>query len=98
MLEILSPVGSPEGIIAAVQNGADAVYVGFGDFNARRNAKNFTLEDFKKAAEYCRVRGVKIYVTFNTLCTDGNCRQWPSRPSWPAVWGLTRLLFRTLAS
>ena len=70
MLEILSPAGSPEGVIAAVQNGADAVYVGFGDFNARRNAKNFTLEDFKKAAEYCRVRGVKIYVTFNTLCTD----------------------------
>ncbi len=70
MLEILSPAGSPEGIIAAVQNGADAVYVGLGDFNARRNAKNFTYEDFKKAAEYCRVRGVKIYVTFNTLCSD----------------------------
>ena len=70
MLEILSPAGSPEGIIAAVQNGADAVYVGLGDFNARRNAKNFTMEDFKKSAEYCRVRGVKIYVTFNTLCTD----------------------------
>ncbi len=70
MMEILSPAGSPEGIIAAVQNGADAVYVGLGDFNARRNAKNFTLEDFKKAAEYCRVRGVKIYVTLNTLCSD----------------------------
>ncbi len=70
MLEILSPAGSPEGVIAAVQNGADAVYLGFGDFNARRNAKNFTLEDFRKAAEYCRVRGVSVYVTFNTLCTD----------------------------
>jgi putative protease len=70
MLEILSPAGSPEGVIAAVQNGADAVYVGFGDYNARKNAKNFTPEDFRKAAEYCRVRGVKIYVTFNTLCSD----------------------------
>lgn len=70
MLEILSPAGSPEGVIAAVQNGADAVYVGFGDFNARRNAKNFTTEDFRKAAEYCRARGVKIYVTFNTLVSD----------------------------
>jgi len=67
---ILSPAGSPEGIIAAVQNGADAIYVGFGNFNARRNAKNFTPEDFKKAAEYCRVRGVKVYVTINTLCSD----------------------------
>jgi putative protease len=70
MLEILSPAGSPEGVIAAVQNGADAVYVGFGDFNARKNAKNFTAEEFRKAAEYCRARGVKIYVTFNTLASD----------------------------
>jgi len=70
MLEILSPAGSPEGVIAAVQNGADAVYVGFGDYNARKNAKNFTTEEFRKAAEYCRARGVKIYVTFNTLVSD----------------------------
>ncbi|SHH76669.1 putative protease [Sporobacter termitidis DSM 10068] len=70
MLEILSPAGSPEGVIAAVQNGADAVYVGFGDFNARKNAKNFTAEEFRKAAEYCRARGVKVYVTLNTLVSD----------------------------
>ncbi len=70
MLEILSPAGSPEGVIAAVQNGADAVYMGFGDYNARRNAKNFTTEEFRKASEYCRARGVKIYVTFNTLVSD----------------------------
>jgi putative protease len=70
MLEILSPAGSPEGVIAAVQNGADAVYVGFGDYNARRNAKNFTTDEFRKAAEYCRVRGVKIYVALNTLVSD----------------------------
>ena len=70
MLEILSPAGSPEGVVAAVQNGADAVYVGFGDFNARKNAKNFSAEEFRKAAEYCRARGVRIYVTFNTLISD----------------------------
>lgn len=70
MLEILSPAGSPEGVIAAVQNGADAVYIGFGSYNARRNAKNFTVEEYRKAAEYCRVRGVKIYVAFNTLVKD----------------------------
>ena len=39
MLELLSPAGSMEAVIAAVQNGADAVYLGYGDFNARRNAK-----------------------------------------------------------
>ena len=70
MLEILSPAGSPEAVIAAVQNGADAVYLGFGDFNARRNARNFTEEEFRSAAEYCRIRGVKVFVTMNTLLSD----------------------------
>ncbi len=70
MLELLAPAGSPEGVVAAVQNGADAVFMGFGDFNARRNAKNFSEEDFYKAAEYCRVRGVKVYATLNTLASD----------------------------
>ena len=45
MLELLSPAGSPEAVTAAVQNGANAVYLGCGDFNARRRAKNFTPED-----------------------------------------------------
>ena len=70
MLELLSPAGSPEGVIAAVQNGADAVYLGFGDFNARLNAKNFTYDEFGRALEYCRVRGVKTYLTLNTIASD----------------------------
>ena len=70
MLEILSPAGSPEGVIAAAQNGADAIYMGFGEFNARKNAKNFTHEEFVRALEYCRVRGVKTYLTLNTLATN----------------------------
>jgi len=70
MLELMAPAGSPEGVIAAVQNGADAVYLGFGDYNARRNAKNFTEEELAQAAEYCRIRGVKVYVTLNTLASD----------------------------
>ena len=70
MLELLSPAGSPEGVIAAVQNGADAVYMGLGDFNARRGAKNFTNEEFEKAVSYCRIRGCKVYVVLNTLVSD----------------------------
>lgn len=70
MLELLSPAGSPEAVIAAVQNGADAIYLGMGDFNARRGAKNFTNEEFEKAMTYCRVRGCKVYVTLNTLVND----------------------------
>lgn len=70
MLELLSPAGSPEAVIAAVQNGADAVYMGLGDFNARRGAKNFADEEFEKAVRYCHVRGCKVYVTLNTLVND----------------------------
>lgn len=70
MLEILSPAGSAEAVVAAVQNGADAIYMGFGEFNARRNAKNFSEEEFNSAVEYCRIRGVKTHVTMNTLLSD----------------------------
>ena len=70
MLELLSPAGSREAVTAAVQSGADAVYLGFGDYNARRNAKNFTREQLVEAVEYCHVRGVKVYLTLNTLLSD----------------------------
>ncbi len=70
MIELLSPAGAPEAVIAAVQNGADAVYLGMGDFNARRGAKNFSDEEFEKAVRYCRIRGCKVYVTLNTLVND----------------------------
>jgi len=56
--------------MAAVQNGADSVYLGFGGFNARRNAKNFNRDEFIRALEYCRIRGVKTYLTLNTLASD----------------------------
>ena len=70
MLELLAPAGSMEAVSAAVQNGADAVYMGYGDFNARRNAKNFSPEEFAAAVSYCHLRGVKVYLTLNTLLTD----------------------------
>ena len=69
-MELLSPAGSPEAVIAAVQNGADAVYLGFGDFNARRGAKNFTADEADKAIRYCHIRGCKVYITLNTLVND----------------------------
>lgn len=74
MLEILSPAGSPEGVIAAVQSGADAIYMGFGEHNARSGAKNFTEEEFADAVRYCHVRGCKVYVTLNTLTSDRELR------------------------
>ena len=70
MMELLSPAGSRTALEAAVQSGADAVYMGFGAFNARRNAKNFTDEEFADAVAYCHLRGVRVFLTLNTLLTD----------------------------
>lgn len=69
--EILAPVGGKEQLTAALNAGADAVYFGASDFNARRNADNFTDGDFLSAVRACHVRGVKVNVTLNTLVTNG---------------------------
>ncbi len=68
--EILAPVGNEEALKSAVLSGADAVYFGMGNFNARRNAQNFTDEQIKNAIEYCHARGVKVHITLNTLVKD----------------------------
>ena len=70
MLELLSPAGSMDALRAAVQNGADAVYLGLNVFNARRGAKNFTLEELREAVPYCHVRGVQVHLALNILVTD----------------------------
>ena len=69
--ELLCPVGSDEALYAAVRSGADAVYMGYGRFNARRSARNFADDEFKNAVEYCHIRGVKVYLTLNTLVAEG---------------------------
>ncbi len=68
--EILAPAGSPEALTAAVRCGADAVYLGGRDLNARRNATNFSNEELAAAVQYCHARGVKVYVALNTLVRD----------------------------
>lgn len=68
--ELLAPAGGQEALVAAVQSGADAVYMGFGAFNARRSARNFSDEEFRAAVFYCHLRGAKVYLTLNTLVTD----------------------------
>ena len=75
MMELLSPAGGLDSLIAAVQTGADAVYMGFGAFNARRSAKNFTDEEFASAVAYCHLRGVRVFLTLNTLLTDRELEQ-----------------------
>ena len=70
MLELLAPAGSMEALRAAVQNGANAVYLGCGAFNARQGAKNFTPQTLVEAVKYCHVRGVAVHLTLNTLVSD----------------------------
>ncbi len=65
--ELLAPAGDWECARAAVENGADAIYFGLERFNARMRAKNFTLADLPKLMEFLHRRGVRGYVTFNTL-------------------------------
>lgn len=71
MTEILAPVGGHEHMIAAVRSGADAIYLGTKNFNARRNAANFDGKELKDIVSYCHMRNVKVYITMNTLITDG---------------------------
>ena len=66
-VELLSPVGDFECLKAAVQNGADAVYLGAADFNARYSAKNFSIEELEQAIDYAHLRSVKVFLTLNTL-------------------------------
>ena len=70
MTELLAPAGSKEALVAAVQNGADAVYLGVDEFNARRGARNFPPEELREVVAYCHLRGVKVYLTLNTLILD----------------------------
>ncbi len=74
-LELMSPAGSLESIYAAARAGADAIYFGGGDFNARRNAKNFSNEELEEAIKYLKIRGKHSYITVNTLLTDRELKE-----------------------
>lgn len=68
--EILAPCGSFASLLAAIRCGADAVYLGLGAFNARRNAANFSDAEFDEALKLCRLHGVHAHITLNTLVSD----------------------------
>lgn len=69
-VELLSPAGNMECLVAAVQNGADAVYIGGKKFGARKFAANFSYDEMIEAIEYCHLYGVRVFVTVNTLCYE----------------------------
>jgi len=67
MIELLAPAGNMECLKAAILNGADAIYMGLEDFNARKRADNFTRDNFLEAVNFCHVRDKKIYLALNIL-------------------------------
>ena len=69
-LEVLAPAGNIEAFNSAINNGADAIYIGGVAFGARANASNFTNDELIKMINYAHLLGVKIYVTVNTLIKD----------------------------
>jgi len=75
--ELLAPAGSREALIAAVENGADAVYLGGKNFSARQHAANFSLEEMTEGIHFAHLRGVKVYVTINTLLDNSELSELP---------------------
>ena len=73
-IEILAPCGSRESVFAAVRCGANAVYLGMKDFNARRNADNFDEAELGEVITYCHARNVKVYITVNTIVSDSEMK------------------------
>lgn len=73
-VELLAPAGNWDALVAAVQNGADAIYAGGTSFSARAYAQNFDRDVLKKAIDYCHLYGKKLYMTVNTLVDDEELR------------------------
>ena len=70
--ELLAPAGNMQAFLAAVNAGADAVYMGLKNFNARVMTNNFSVEQYIEAIDYAHKRNVKIYLTLNTLLFDNS--------------------------
>jgi putative protease len=92
MLELLSPAESPEAVIAAVQSGADAIYIRFGG----SAAADFTEEDFFKAVRYCRIRACRVYVELNTQLRDDEFEALASLAARAAEAGVSTMVVHDL--
>ncbi len=96
MIELLAPAGSMEALYAAVQNGANAVYLGCGTFNARQSAKNFTPQSLAEAIKYCHIRGVAVHLTLNTLVSGREMDECAERTRHGAARGVDAFIAQDL--
>ena len=97
-IELLSPAGKWESLTAAVQNGADAVYIGEKSFSARKNAANFTWEEIKDAVRYCHVRGVRVFLALNTLIGEDELENFEKSVKNAALAGVDALIIQDLGA
>lgn len=98
MNEILAPCGGVESLTAALNAGADAVYVGMKKFSARKNAENFSDEELSWAIRECHKRGVKLYVTLNTLIYDDEIEEFSECVETAAESGADGLIIQDLGA
>lgn len=95
-IELLAPVGNFECLKAAVQNGANAVYLGASDFSARAGATNFNFEELKSAIEYAHVRNVKVHLALNTLIKNNEFESALSLASFAYEMGIDAIIVQDL--
>jgi len=77
-IEILAPAGNTESLISAINNGANAVYLGLSNFNARAKAQNFTADNIREYTKLAHLYNVKVNVTINTLINDTEVKEFLS--------------------
>lgn len=95
-MELLAPAGSFAALKAAVENGADAVYLGGKAYSARASATNFTDDELRLAFDYCHIRGVKVYVTANTLLRNDELEQAVKYLAKLYAWGVDGVIVQDL--
>ncbi len=98
MSEILAPCGSIESLAAALNTGADAVYIGMKEFSARKNAENFSVDELKTACDECHRRGVKLYAALNTLLYDSEVEQFAECVKTAAKCGVDGIIVQDLGA
>lgn len=95
-VELLCPVGNFDCLKAAVQNGADAVYLGASNFSARASATNFSFEELKQAVEYAHIRDVKVHLALNTLIKNSELDSALSLASYAYEIGVDAIIVQDL--
>lgn len=98
MSEILAPCGGFESLYAALNAGADAVYIGLKKFSARKNAENFSDTELESAVIECHKRGVKVYAAMNTLVYDSELAEYAECVKTAAKCGVDAIIVQDLGA